>query len=160
MQYNHRNSRNKCKQSIVFSNIPFFGRRQTFLCLIYLSYSRANILHNPNNHEQCTVHHRWELPILHYHIIGVNHPYPFLGVIFRVILHNFIRHNYHNKQSNCYPFPLIMVNYPIFSFITTFMFSENCTKLSLSQKNTRTIYQKRVTFCNFWNRSSHRNDCF
>ena len=22
------------------------------------------------------------------------------------------------------------------------------------------MYQKRVTFCNFWNRSSHRNDCF
>ena len=41
-----------------------------------------------------------------------------------------------------------------------FMFSEKCTKYSLSQKINRTIYQKRVTFCNFWNRSSHRNDGF
>ena len=22
------------------------------------------------------------------------------------------------------------------------------------------MYQKRVTFCNFWNKNSHRNDCF
>ena len=26
--------------------------------------------------------HRWELPVLRYHIIRVNHPYPFFGVIF------------------------------------------------------------------------------
>ena len=44
--------------------------------------------------------------------------------------------------------------------IPHFMFSDKCTKYSLSHKNTQTIYQKRVTFCNFWNRSSHRNDCF
>ena len=29
--------------------------------------------------------HRWESPILHYHIIRVNYHYPFLGVIFGVI---------------------------------------------------------------------------
>ena len=40
------------------------------------------------------------------------------------------------------------------------MFLEKCTKYSLSPKNTQTIDQKRVTFYNFWNRSSHRNDCF
>ena len=40
------------------------------------------------------------------------------------------------------------------------MFLEKCTKYSRSPKNTQTIDQKRVTFYNFWNRSSHRNDCF
>ena len=39
-------------QTINFiSKIPFFGRRQKFPCLIYLSYSRAYTLHNPNYHE-------------------------------------------------------------------------------------------------------------
>ena len=38
------------------------------------------------------------------------------------------------------------------------MFSEKSTELSPSQKYTRTIYQKRVTFCNFGNRGPHRNN--
>ena len=50
---------------------------------------------------------------------------------------------------------------PYFFFkLPHFMFSEKCTKYYLFQKNTRTIYQKRVIFCNFRNISSHRNDCF
>ena len=59
-------------------------------------------------------HHRWELPVLRYHGIRGNYHYPFLGVIVSVILHDFIRQNYHKNMSDCYPFPLIMVNYPIF----------------------------------------------
>ena len=41
-------------------------------------------------------------------------PLPLLGVIFWVILHDFIGQNYHKSQSKNYPFFLIMVNYPIF----------------------------------------------
>ena len=41
-----------------------------------------------------------------------------------------------------------------------FMFSEERKKYSLSQKNTQTIYQKWVTFCNIWSAISHRNNCF
>ena len=54
----------------------------------------------------CTVWHIWELTVLCYHRIRVNHPYPFLGVTVMVILHNFIRQNYHKIQSNCYLSPL------------------------------------------------------
>ena len=39
---------------------------------------------------------------------------PFLVVIFLVILHDFIRQNYHKNQSDRYPFFLVLVNYPIF----------------------------------------------
>ena len=59
------------------------------LCCLFLSPSK----------------HRWELPVLRYHSIRGN---------FSVILHDFIRQNYHKNQSDHYHFPLIMVNYPIF----------------------------------------------
>ena len=81
--------------------------------------------------------HKWKLPVLRYHRIRFNYPYPFLGVIFWVILHAFITQNYHRKQSNCYPFSLIMVNYPIFFKWPHFMFSEKWTKYPLSPKNTK-----------------------
>ena len=59
-------------------------------------------------------HHRWELPVLRYHRIRVNYPYPFVGVkcwvIFMILLDKITI-----KESNRYPFFLIMVNYPIFS---------------------------------------------
>ena len=58
--------------------------------------------------------HIWELPVLRYHSIRGNYHYPFLGVTFLVILHDFIRQNYHKNQSDRYPFSLIMVNYPTF----------------------------------------------
>ena len=58
--------------------------------------------------------HRWELPVLRYHSIRSNYHYPFWGVDFSVILHDFIRQNYHKNQSYRYPFFLIMVNYPVF----------------------------------------------
>ena len=48
--------------------------------------------------------YRWVLSVLRYHIIRVNYPYPFLGVIFGVILHDFIRKNYHKNRSNRYLF--------------------------------------------------------
>ena len=50
---------------------------------------------------------------------------------------------------------------PYFFFkLPHFMFSDKCIKYSLPPKNIRTIDQKRVIFYNFWNRGSHRNDCF
>ena len=58
--------------------------------------------------------HRWELPVLCYHSIRGDYHYPFLGVIVSVILHYFIRQNYHKNQSDRYPFFLIMINYQIF----------------------------------------------
>ena len=51
-------------------------------------------------------YHRWELPVLHYQGIRVNYPYPFLGVIFRVILHGFIRKNYHINSPIVTPFSI------------------------------------------------------
>ena len=47
--------------------------------------------------------HRWELSVLCYHKIRVNYPYPFLAVIFMVILHDFISRNYH-KTVQSLPF--------------------------------------------------------
>ena len=82
-------------------------------------YSKiANYENNPNSKSlksnlSNTWRHRWELPVLRYHIIRVNSSYPFLGIFFWVILHDFIRQNYHKNQSNRYPFFLIMGNYPI-----------------------------------------------
>ena len=61
-----------------------------------------------------TPRHRWELPGGNYHGIRGNYHYPFLGVKYLVILHDFIRKNYHKNQSDRYPFFLIMVNYPTF----------------------------------------------
>ena len=49
--------------------------------------------------------HRWELPVLCYHIIRVNYLYPFWGVIFGVILHGFIRQNYHKTSQIVTLFP-------------------------------------------------------
>ena len=63
--------------------------------------------------------HRWELPVFHYHSVRVYYAYPFLGAIFWVNLHNFIRQNY-QKTVISLPFFLVMVNYPIFHYITTF----------------------------------------
>ena len=42
------------------------------------------------------MNHRWELTVLRYHRITVIYHYPFLEVTFLVILHDFIRQNYHN----------------------------------------------------------------
>ena len=55
-----------------------------------------------------------ELPVLCYPSQGKVHLHLFWGNVW-LILHGFIRQNYHLKQSNRYPFFLIMVNYPIFS---------------------------------------------
>ena len=44
--------------------------------------------------------------------------------------------------------------------MTTFYIFRCISNISLSSKNTQAMHQKRVTFCNFWNSSSHRNDCF
>ena len=57
---------------------------------------------------------RWQLPVLCYHSTGIIYHYPFFGVIVLVILHDLIRQHYHNNQTDCYPFSLIKVNYPVF----------------------------------------------
>ena len=57
-------------------------------------------------------------------------------------------------------FFLIMVNYPIVHYITTFYIFRCTSNIFLLSQSTRTMFQKRVTFCIFWNEISHRNDCF
>ena len=107
----------------------------------------------------CSGSHIRELPILRYHIIRVNYPYPLLGVICWVILHYFIGKNYH-KTSQIVTLSPHYGKLPYFSLNYHIIYFQKKSKYSLSQKNTRTIYQKRVTSCNFWNISSHRNNCF
>ena len=65
---------------------------------------KAHILQHSNTH-------RWELPVGNYPGNSGNYHYPFFWVIFMVILHDFIFKNYHENQSDCYPF-FVMVNYP------------------------------------------------
>ena len=93
--------------------------------------------------------HRWELPVIHYHNIRVFYHYSFLWVKVLVILHYFIRQNQHKKNSDCYHFFLIMVNYPIFPINDHILYFRCIFNIYLSSKNTRTMYQKHVTFCNF-----------
>ena len=108
----------------------------------------------------CAPWHRWELPVLRYHGIRVNYPYPFLGVIFMVILHDFII-KLPLKIVKPLPFSPLYGKLSYFSFHCQILcFQKIYTKLYLSLNITRTIYQKHVTFCNFRNRSSHRNNCF
>ena len=59
--------------------------------------------------------HRRKLPVINYYRIKESYPYLFLGIVVWVTLHDFIRQNYHKNESNCYPFRLIMVNYPFSS---------------------------------------------
>ena len=57
-----------------------------------------------NQYHRPTREHRWELPVGNYHGNSGNYHYPFFWVIFMVILHDFIFKNYHENQSDCYPF--------------------------------------------------------
>ena len=59
--------------------------------------------------------HTWELPVLCYHRIRVNYPYPFWGVNFMVIFCMVLLHKIIIKHFNRYPFFVIRVNYPIIS---------------------------------------------
>ena len=52
----------------------------------------------------CRVSHKWELPVLCYHRIRVNYPYSFLGVIFWVVLRDFIRKKLPLKPVKLLPF--------------------------------------------------------
>ena len=84
--------------------------------------------------------HIWELPVLRYHSIRGNYHYPFWGVIVLVILHDFIRQNYHKNQSDPYPFSLIMVNHPIFSFkLPQFIFSDVLSIFIFLQKHPNNV---------------------
>ena len=56
------------------------------------------LLPNPGTPHLQPSHHRWELTVLRYHRIRVNHPYPFWGVMFWVILHDFVTHKYHKNS--------------------------------------------------------------
>ena len=58
---------------------------------------KAHILQHSNTH-------RWELPVGNYPSNSGNYHYPLFWVIFMVILHDFIFKNYHENQSDCYPF--------------------------------------------------------
>ena len=89
-------------------------------------------------------HHRWELPVLCYHRIMVNYPYPFWGVIFMVNLHGFIRQIYHKKTVQLLPFPPLYDKLPNFFYrLPHFTFSEKCIKLSLSQRMTEQFIKNR-----------------
>ena len=66
-------------------------------------------------------------------------PLPLLGVNFRVILHYFIRQNYHKNSQIVTLFPRYGKLPYIFFKSPHFMFSDNCKKLSLSPKNTQTF---------------------
>ena len=50
-----------------------------------------HIIHGLYQATLVAARHRWELPVLCYHGIRGNYHYPFLGVTFSVILHDFIR---------------------------------------------------------------------
>ena len=88
------------------------------------SRGKQNSLYNQS---KCTTEldshtHRWELPVLCYHSIRGNYHYPFLGIKFSAILHDFIWQNYHKNQSDRYLFshngkpPNFLINYYILYF--------------------------------------------
>ena len=64
------------------------------------------------------------------------------------------------KTVQYFPLFSFMVNYHVLILITIFIYPEMFSKVSISLNITQTYYQKRVTFCNCRNRSSHRKDCF
>ena len=76
------------------------------LYISYYNYSFTKTYQTPT--------HRWELPVLCYHGIRGTYHYPFLGVNFSVILHDFIRNNYHKNQSDRYPLFFIASKYHIY----------------------------------------------
>ena len=79
----------------------------------------------------------------------VNCPYTFLGVLVLGGLHYVIRHNYHKTIQIITFFPHYGKFLYFFFKLSYFMPSEKCTKYFLSQKNTQTNYQKRVTYVIF-----------
>ena len=89
----------------------------------------------------CTCQHRWESPVS---LLPQNQgklPIPLFGVIIWIVLYDCIRQNYHKNSQIVTIFPHYG-KLPYFFFkLPHFMFSENCTKFSLSSKNTLTIYQ-------------------
>ena len=64
------------------------------------------------------------------------------------------------KPVRLLPFSFIMVNYPILSLNYHILYFQMYFQyFSFLPKYPNNI-SKRVTFCNFWNRTSHRNDWF
>ena len=93
--------------------------------------------------------HRWELPVLRYHRIRGNYHSPFLVVNFSVVLHNFIRKNYHKNLSDRYHHFLIMVNYPIFLINSHILHFQMYYQLVFSSQSTRTMYRKKIEILQF-----------
>ena len=58
------------------------------------------------------------------------------------------------------PFSPIYGKLPYFSLNCHFYVFRKMYRIIFSRNNTRRFYQKRVTFWNFRNRSSHSNNCF
>ena len=99
-------------------------------------------------------YHKWELPVLCYHWIRANYPYPFLGVFLKGILLDFIN-KITIKKVQLLPLFLFTVNYHNLILITIFYISENVQNF-LFPKHYPINDRKRVTLCNCRNRISHR----
>ena len=85
---------------------------------------------------------------------------PFWGN-FSVSLHDFIRQNYHKNLSDRYPFFPHNGKLPDFlNKLPHFKFSAILSIFIFPSKVTEQCIEKNLKFCNFWNRSFDRNECF
>ena len=85
-------------------------------CHLYSAIRVPNKLQSVFGSPDC---HRWESPVLCYHVITANYPYPFLGKFFMVILNGFIR-KVTIKTVKPLPFPPLYVKLPYMFKITIF----------------------------------------
>ena len=86
-----------CFSSLSSSSFPSFVSFPNLIFPLFFNYDEPGPnLTQPNRSLQRmrSSRHRWELTVLRYHRIRINYLYPFWGVIFGVILHDFIRQNY------------------------------------------------------------------
>ena len=92
---------------LICSITYLFPHKQLYVLLMYLStYFLLDTYSDQPSYvvikfrfgDFWTAWHRWELPLLYYHIVRKNYPYPFLWIIFWVILHGFIWQNYHKNS--------------------------------------------------------------
>ena len=101
----HSTDEDKSKRIIMHKNL-------SQNCSANKDESKQSIV-NETLSQNFSVDHRWELPVLRYHSIRIIYNYPFSGVIFSVILHDFIR-QITIKSVISLPFFLIMVIHLIF----------------------------------------------
>ena len=100
--------------TVVTTETPAKTRQQDTSTTPPSKTSKAEVTKTMTGPSDGVGQHRWELPVGNYHGIRGNYHYLFFGVTVLVILHDFICENYHENQSDRYPFFLIMVNYPTF----------------------------------------------